>query len=547
MTPTAVPDSQSSAPAGGPAAPRPPPRRGTGVAAAIRARWTAAALALLVAALASFLLFHRLGAASLHGDEALHAQVARESAARDEPPRLFYRDGPYVSKPPLKILAVGWIFERFGDGELQARAIDAACGVATALVVFLFGRRLWGNTGWGLAAALLGSLLLLTSEHYVFRHGVRAGVQDSALVLATTVSLALYFLWRQETRNGTPGGGRWHSLLLIGAGIAAGCGGLVKGPVVALVPAVVAVWELSALLRRRRPRPGGLAVVILFSLAPYLAWLAAADSWTGGRLRKVLYAELVERNTAGVDPGHLHGPLFYPSVLGADFGWWLLALVPALALIAGWRVGRAAPLEPAAQEPAAGDRRSLAYLALWAALLVGIPSLSVSKLPWYIYPAYPALGLLCARGVVEAVRTVRFRSRWLAAALAVGVVLGAWQRIEAVRERTESEPRIVRAHRYARVLADLPSFRLIIDARHPLPPWELYYLSPIGELRRNVPPEVERGIPGVCRFLVRGAPDAPRGVTVREPGFAVRPLSLGADGEPGAYLLDLDGCLPVWV
>jgi hypothetical protein len=339
---------------------------------------------------------------------------------------------------------------------------------------------------------------------------------------------------------------------LIGSGLVAGCAGLVKGPVVALVPAVVAVWELAPLLRRRRPRLLGPAVLAICTLAPYGAWLAAANGWTGGRLGKVLYAELVTRNIAGVDPSHLHGPLFYPSVLGADFGLWLLALVPALAVLAGWRPALQAPSPAAADSPAGataasqGDRRALAFVALWAALLLGIPALSASKLPWYIYPAYPALALLCARGTVELIRRAG-RRRLVAAALWALVAFGVWQRVEAVRGRTERKPRLEAAHNYARALAVLPSFRLILDARHPLTPWELFYLDPLGERRRRLPPEVRSRIPEVCRFLVQGSPEAPPGVEVRQPGFAARPLSPRPPPEPTTYLLDLDGCLPVWI
>lgn len=521
--------SQDAGPAAAASARAPPLRRLT------RARCVTAGGALLVAAIASALFFHRLGESSLHGDEALHAQVARESAERDGwlPPT--YSGRPYVNKPPLKILAVAWIFGRFGVSELHARVLDAAFGVATAVVVFLFGRRLWGA-----AAGALAALLLITAEHYVFAHGVRAGVQDSALVLATTLTLALYFLYRERRR----GGGRRGWPLLLSAGIAAGCGGLVKGPVIGLALAVVAAWELAPLLRGRRPRLAGLGVLTVLAAAPYLAWLAAANEWTGGRLGRLLYQELVVRNTAGLDPGHLHGPLFYPSVLGDDFGLWLLALLPALVALTRWRAPQAPALATAPDE-AARDRRAVSFVGLWAALLLAIPSLSPSKLSWYIYPAYPALALLCARGTAEAVRRAG-RSRLLAAALVALVAFGLWQRVDSVRERAGREPWVIPAHRYARAIADLPAFLLIVEPHPGYRPWDLFYLRPLGTRRRRLPPAIMRPIPNVCRFLVRGSREVPPGVVIeRQPEFAARPL--GDGGEPRGFLLDLDACIPVWI
>lgn len=510
--------------------------------------------ALAVGAAAAALFFPDLGEAPLFGDEAIHAQVARESAAPGResllPPLLNGR--PYTAKPPLKILAVAWIFDRFGVNELHARVLDAGFGVATVVLVFLFGSRLWGP-----AAGALAALLLATAESYVFDHGVRSGVQDSALVLLLTAGLFLYFLGREGGGIGEPS--RRRRLLPVASGLAIGLASLVKGAAAALAFPVLAAWELALLRRPGGPRAAirALSAVVLLSLACYLLWFGAAWSWTEGGLLSRLYRDIVTRATESVDPSHIHGPLYYPRQLAADFGPWLLAALPALlvlrpggALAAGLRSGMdpAAPpgrLDPEDRVPARRlDRDGLAFAGLWALVLLAVLSLSVSKLPWYLYPAYPALCLVLARGAVEAVRWAR-RVPVAAAIVMALLLVGLGQRLDAVRTRLEEEPRPVQARILAEALGGLPRVRLIVDREVTLRAWELFYLGPFGKRAWRIPPEVRAPSPGLCRFLVWRARWAPGHVVAERP---VRALPLGRGGEEEqVWLLDLDYCLPPWL
>jgi 4-amino-4-deoxy-L-arabinose transferase-like glycosyltransferase len=499
-------------------------------------RLALAAGALAVGAAAAALFFPRLGEAPLSGDEAIHALVARESAepGRESflPP--LYKGRPYVAKPPLKILAVAWIFDRFGPSELHARVLDPVFGVATVVLVFLFGSRLWGPWTGALAA-----LLLATAQSYLFDHGVRSGVQDSAFVFLLTAALGLYFLHREWGRP---------VLLLVAAGGALGLAALVKGAAAALALPVLAGWELA-----RARRPGGLrdgvkafSVVAALALGSYLVWVAAAYSWSEGRSLSKLYRDTVTRVTESIDPSHVHGPGFYPRQLAADFGSWLLAAVPAVLVMvpgAGRQAGRRGLGDPAAESDRL-DREGLAFAGLWALVLLAVLSLSVSKLPWYLYPAYPAISLVLARGTAEAVRRAG-RAPVLAVVLVALVLLGLWRRVEAVRSRLEEEPRVVKAKLYAEAIAELPHARLIIDRRVKFRAWQMYYLAPLGERPWAVPADVRTPSPGVCRFLLWRVRWAPGHVEARHPVRALPLDRIGEGSQP--WLLDLDRCLPSWL
>ena len=499
--------------------PLPPTASGIG-ASGERRTSVALLLALVVTALASFLAFDHLGADALRGDEALHAEVARESTDGSWLP-LTYDGDLYLSKPPLKILAVAWLLDRFGDEELEARVVDAACGVATVLVVFLFGARWLGPWAGALAATLLA-----TMPDYLFRHGVRAGVQDSALVLFVTVAILLYFEGVEA--------GRRRSLVLL-AGVALGLASLVKGPAAALALPVLVAWEGLAGQRigGRRAAMRDLTLTVVVAAACYLPYLVAALAWSHGRFLHVMRMEVVVRVTESVDPNHLHGPAFYFEQLAAAAGLWLLAALPAAVALRRARrpVGRA---------------RALALAGTWAVVLLLVPLLSRSKLPWYLYPSYPGLALLLAGGAAWAVGWIAERARgdrrlaplrWLAVAL---LLAGLGARLDAVLDRLEQPPRTARAQRYAEAIRRLPSAQVVRHRDAPLSPADLFYLAPIASRSWGLPKRFRTPAHDGCRFFARANPALPPAL---HPAPDAQALPLDGRGTERAWLLDLDGCL----
>lgn len=497
-------------------------------------------LGLSVAAVASYLFFHRLGVEPLLGDEAIHAEVAREMAAGESwlPPT--FAGDVYTAKPPLKILAVAWIFRHFGVSELHARVLDAGLGVATVLQVFGFGVRRFGP--W---PAALAALLLATAPLYVTRHGVREGVQDSALVFLLTAALMLYARYLEA--------GRARRLDLLGAAVAVGLAMLVKGAAALLVLPVLAAWEVvigrAAAERggagaRIRERLRGPAVVALVAAVFFLPYVAAVQDWTGGRFGPRFYRDVVVRATEALDPHHVHGPLFYLRQLGSELGPWLLAALPALAALVAPTSGRCRVGER--------ERTALLLCGLWVATLLLVLNLSTSKLAWYLYPAYPALALFLAGGVGVTARWVARRrpagpaglaGAVLGAALATLALAGIWHRVDRLEERIAAEPPDDRVVRYARAMAGTRSPRLAILRDAQVEPGKLFYLLPYGRRAYSVPIAFRTEDADSCRYLIRGRPDLP---PVAHPAPNARALPLEWP-EPQNWLQDLDGCLPPWV
>jgi 4-amino-4-deoxy-L-arabinose transferase-like glycosyltransferase len=100
-------------------------------------------------------------------DEGRYAEIPREMVVTGHwlTPRL---DGlRYFEKPPLQYWATAVSFTLFGFHNWSARLWSALCGFACILLVFVTGRRLWGErVGWLSALATASSLYVVFMGHF---------------------------------------------------------------------------------------------------------------------------------------------------------------------------------------------------------------------------------------------------------------------------------------------------------------------------------------------------------------------------------------------
>lgn len=499
-----------------------------------------AVLLTLVLGLALILDLSRLGAQSLHGDEAIYAMAAREAAVHGHWYPLRWGDGQvFVNKPPLAIWPVALSFYFAGVNEVTDRLPSAVAGAALVGVVYAFGSWLLGPLTGLLAAALLA-----TCRPWLFRHGAREGVGDPLLCLLLAAGLMLYLRYRTTGRRAWLGGACAASLLAA----------LVKGafgPVV--LGAVAAVWEL---LRLRLPGGAGMAAEpgaarltagarerrwreVAASLAAPAALagtgIAAYSLWLldcgrrGAGIAAFLYRDIFLRATHGLDWHHLHGTGFYPEVLGKAFGHWWPAVIPAAVWL--WR-GR---LE-------GGPRARAALLvAVWPIVVLAILSASVSKLAWYLDPALPPLAILLAAGCGEVGRSLaRWRVAPLGFALLLAVLVGlrarfAWQ--------TLAQPtQLGRMQRFVQAFRQLPGARLYLElGNRPdrrLQPWDAFYLAELDGVARPLPPELPAA--PACAFVIAERPGEVAARLHAERWYAA-PLERRLPEAARLYLVDCCG------
>lgn len=328
-------------------------------------------------------------------DETRYVSVAWEMWVRGDFLVPHLNGLPYSDKPPLLfwLFHLGWWF--FGVNDWWPRVVPALFGLANLALTARLARRLWPDrpeVERNAPTVLLGLLLWTIFTTMVMFD----------MLIAFCVLVALLGL--EEARR--LGGARpWLQV-----GGALGIGILAKGPVVLLLPLLVAV--LAPFWSNRMGRNpglrwwGGLLGAVAVAAAIGLAWaLPAAASGGPAYADAILVAQTKER----VVHAFAHNRPW----------WWYLALLPGL-------------LYPYSVWPplwsAVFRRRTLGLSSDWgirfclAWLVPGLVAFSMisGKQPHYLLPLMPAVALLASRVLSEPGVTVR---RWHILPVLAGAVL----------------------------------------------------------------------------------------------------------------------------
>lgn len=320
-----------------------------------------------------------------------------------------------IEKPPL----VNWLhiagISVCGRTETGVRIGSALLTIGTCVLTWRLGRILCSP-----AVGLLGGLVMATCIWTSV--GGRASTPDAPLVFFTTLAVVLF---ARDAMNRGVAVGRVRLGLPTAVGIGAACGAavLAKGPIGFVIPAVAcatftAIREWSAEKPSFRGavsglRPLSVTAAMLAVALPWYAWVTIRTE--GAWLRGFFLVHNVGRFAAPME-GH-SGPLaYYPIVIGIGLFPWSLVLVAMLFNMAATMRSKTHAWQPAMQ-----------LLACWAGAWVGVLSLAGTKLPGYVWPAYPALALATAcfldawqRGDIHWLSWSPRREQWSAAIMHVG-------------------------------------------------------------------------------------------------------------------------------
>jgi 4-amino-4-deoxy-L-arabinose transferase-like glycosyltransferase len=314
-------------------------------------------------------------------DEPRYGQVAEEVRAMEQGTKgliLLHLGGePYTQKPPLYYWLAALTGSAFGEvTEVAARLPSALAGIATVLLTYALGRRLFPAP----AAALFGGALLLTS--FRFAHLARRAQLDVLLSLFEAV--ALFAFWRID-QHARADDRRVPTGLVLLLHAMLGAAALTKGPVgwlPGLVIVVYLTWEGRLSLLRRLLPPWAL----LLSIGPVVSWITAA-TWLAP---SGFFSEAVVANLLGrvVDASsHVRPIYYYLYQLPLDFApWTLLWPLAWMAARRDWR---------ASSEAA----RPWRLLVTWVLVPLVFFSLASGKRGLYLLPAFPALALMCGAGL----------------------------------------------------------------------------------------------------------------------------------------------------
>lgn len=306
-----------------------------------------------------------LGQASLWDiDEAIYAEISRQMAESGDWVFPYYNGEPRFDKPPLIYWITALAMSMAGPTELAARVGSYLFALLSGLLVFALGSRFYSTR-----AGVLGFLVLASSLGW-FIAG-RIGLMDTGL--SFFVGLCLYFIARIGDAPG-----RRNTMEYLGVGLAAALGVLTKGPVALVLFGGTALFYLwpKGIFRTLNLRGVLLSVVtfLVVALPWHLAIYARAGAaWWESYFGYHMFARFTQ-------PLEEHGfPwYFYIIVLAVGFLPWT-----GYGLAAGWSLLSRRP-------PGDGPR----LLATWAAFVFIFFSISRTKLPGYILPAFIPLAVL---------------------------------------------------------------------------------------------------------------------------------------------------------
>lgn len=325
-------------------------------------------------------------------DEGRYAEIPREMLERGDwvVPRLLGE--PYLDKPPLFYWLVMGSFRVFGPEIWSARLIPALAIHGCILATYWLGRRSLGER-----AAFWGALALCLSPGFLSMG--RLLILDGLLALCVTVALLAGF---EAIRSTTLRRGWW-----VVSAIACALGMLTKGP-------IALILVLPPLLGHRFLTRSGcrLSWRALFAyaaivLAVLLPWSLAIALREPRFAAYFLWQHNVVRFLSPFD--HIRPIWFYlPILLGGLLPLSLLLLPLVRFLLSG--------------RDADAERRSpeLGFMLLAAGWCLFFFSLSGSKLPTYILPAFPPLALALGYYLVG---SRWHRPAWLAPPLIGAVAL----------------------------------------------------------------------------------------------------------------------------
>lgn len=366
--------------------------RGSGAPLSLTARvaWTVLILATLY-----FCYFRNLGILGFVGpDEPRYAWIARDMAVSGDwvTPRLYGK--PWFEKPVLYYWGAAGSFKLFGVSETSARLPSAIWALLATVAMAWLTRRLYGAE----TARWLLLFLPTTVGMIGFSHAAGTDMPFSGtLTIAMVLVAVILRLSREEVAvpvKGTP----WLALLAFGFFL--GLAVLAKGPAaIILSGSAVLLW--AAFTKRWRDAFRCLHPVAIASFcATALPWYVVCSRRNPDFFRIFIIEHNFKRFLTP-EFQHIQPFWYYIPVLLLAFLPWSLALLTT-AWLGIFRYGR-------------GERFSSAtlFFLCWAIFCVVFFSVSKSKLPGYILPAIPAIGLLLARSYVHLTARESRIFRWV--------------------------------------------------------------------------------------------------------------------------------------
>lgn len=301
-------------------------------------------------------------------DEGLYAEAVREMFLNNNFFDPYFNYEHRWQKPVL----IYWVLSAssyvFGVNEFGIRFGLWFMGLLSAIVVYAMSARMYGDR----KLAIFATLFFVTSFAYILQTRHIA----THMVLLFTVLVALFVLWEIVSK----GGGRTKSILL---GVSLGFSILAKGPVgPALVLTTGAIVGWKMILRNPKGFFKHSIIALVAMLLISLPWYGYMLVLYGGEFFDFFYHEIFDRVSTNITPNS--SPFFYLGAFSGNFSPWSVLFWGALVLF----------LIKSSRHLKESFSQANFFLLVSIVVIIGLFSISASKLPAYVFPAQPLAAIL---------------------------------------------------------------------------------------------------------------------------------------------------------
>ncbi len=344
-----------------------------------------------------FSFFHALGGLPLMDpDESRYAEIPREMLELGDfvTPHLNYV--MYIEKPPLYYWLTAASLKLFGETEFAARFFSALSGLASVVIVWYVGLRVFGRREGMFAGLILG-----TSIGYLVQ--ARLNIIDVFLTCLMTGAMGSFLL---ASRPDEPRKGRYYHLFYVFSALAVLAKGLIgillPGAVIFLYMALARRWRLVREMRI----PTGAPLFILIA-APWFIIVTIRNPIFPGFF--FIHEHLLRFFTT--EHGRYQACWFFvPILAGCMFPWSCFLPAAIAGALREWKLRR---------------DDSVLFIAIWAGFIFCFFSFSGSKLVPYVLPVFPPTALLIGMAFSK-IAGGEFRSiKWEALFLFIVLLGGA--------------------------------------------------------------------------------------------------------------------------
>jgi len=308
-------------------------------------------------------------------DDARYTVVAKHIVLSGDWVNTQFNGGPDFEHPPLLEWIQAAFLAVFGISDVVAKVPSALFGLGTVLLVAWLARRLTGDPWQGILA-----MFALASSAYFVKYTARA-MTDVPVTFFFVAALCVWSLTEDRPR--------WY----LAAGAFTAMALMTRGLIGFALPAI---FGLDLIISRRRPRWGYALAGLALAILPLALWYWRLIHHYGPVFFTAHEAWLDREAFGALSPSwrRYTGLFEYVFMLAKSYWPWLpLAITGIVTVIRG-------------------RQRRLYVVLVWFVVVLAMCAAAKSRVLRYMLPAYPALSILTAVGLVTLI-PVRFIQKGL--------------------------------------------------------------------------------------------------------------------------------------